>query len=209
MAWRPRRAWLALTAGLGVEGRRALEAYEQIAGHYGEPQRAYHTLQHVGYVLQTAQQLASAENSLAPIQLAAWLHDVVYDPRAPDNEARSASFAADLLQRLGQPPALIGEVQRLILLTGGHQTSPEDVDGAVLLDADLAVLAARPVEYALYAAAIRHEYDWVDEQAYRAGRIAVLQRFLQRPFIYHTPPMRHGPEQKARHNLRAEIARLS
>jgi predicted metal-dependent HD superfamily phosphohydrolase len=60
-----------------------------------------------------------------------------------------------------------------------------------------------------YAAAIRREYAWLPEARYRTGRIAVLQQFLQRRFIYHTGPMRQEREEQARKNLVSEIARLT
>lgn len=63
--------------------------------------------------------------------------------------------------------------------------------------------------YARYAAAIHREYAWLPEARYRTGRIAVLQRFLQRRIIYHTEPMRQEREEQARQNLAPEIARLS
>jgi predicted metal-dependent HD superfamily phosphohydrolase len=61
--------------------------------------------------------------------------------------------------------------------------------------------------YDAYAEAIRREYDWVPEEAYRTGRAAVLERFLTRPRLYHTAAMTtHEPA--ARANLRREIERL-
>ena len=78
----------------------------------------------------------------------------------------------------------------------------------MLLDADLAILGAAPQRYARYAADIRKEYSWVPEADYRAGRAAVLERFLASPRIYQTPLMFDEGEQSARANLRAELAEL-
>ena len=75
-----------------------------------------------------------------------------------------------MLGPLGAPPTIRDEIARLIVLTKTHQANADDVDGRLLLDADLSVLGAEESEYDRYATAIRQEYDWVAEDAYRAGR---------------------------------------
>lgn len=201
--------WLKLTAELGVEWESARRAFAELERHYATGLRAYHTLDHVRQVLHDLERLAPHAQDLTQLQVAAWLHDVIYDPRATDNEERSAVYAERLLQILGQPRAFISAVRRLILLTKHDNTAPVDADGRVLLDADLAILGAPPPDYARYAAAIRVEYGWLPEDTYRSGRVVVLQRFLRRPSIYQTAPMRQEREQTARANLQAEIEGLS
>lgn len=203
------RAWLDLTGQLALDSQAARDAFAAIAARYAESHRAYHTLAHVGHVLHEIERLAPNAPNLRAVKLAAWFHDVVYDPRASDNEARSAAYAGKRLQVLGQPQALITEVQRLIMLTRSHEAGSDDDAGQILCDADLAILGASETRYRRYSDAIRREYAWVDEAAYRAGRIAVLQQFLQRSRIYHTATMQHEREQIARHNLDAEIQRLT
>ena len=172
--------------------------WSELVRHYAEPHRHYHTLDHVRAVVEAL----PAEASPALI-LAAWYHDVIYDPRASDNEQRSADFL-----RLAMPDSPhLESACRLILLTQTHQAAEDDHEGHLLLDADLAILASTPALYDAYAEAIRREYDWVPEEAYRSGRAAILERFLARPCIYHTARMApHEP--KARDNLRREIERL-
>ena len=84
-----------------------------------------------------------------------------------------------------------------------------DGPGCALLDADLAILGAASDEYDRYAAAIRREYAWVDENAYRAGRSQVLQGFLHRPCIFHTADWAARAENPARCNLQREIDALA
>jgi predicted metal-dependent HD superfamily phosphohydrolase len=107
-------------------------------------------------------------------------------------------------------PEVVPNVVELILATEhGRTTEPStDRDKAVLLDADLAILAAEGKRYARYAADIRKEYDFVPEADYRKGRTAVLNGFLSRPRIFHTPLMFEEGEESARRNLRAEIEQL-
>ena len=174
-----------------------------LAARYGEPGRHYHTLDHIRAVLDRIDALWP--DAPPALQLAAWLHDVVYDSRAADNEERSADYARAVLPALGVPSEVIDETARLILLTRSHDTDPDDGAGHTLLDADLAVLSADAPTYDAYAAAIRREYAWVAESDYRAGRRRVLERFLDRPRIYLTIEMAEA-EPRARDNLRREIA---
>lgn len=201
--------WLALTAAFGVGQSDAQQVLADLARRYGESKRVYHTLEHAWSVVQHAARLASHAANLETVQLAAWFHDAIYNPRAPDNEERSAAYATGILQQWEQSQSRIGNVRRLILLTKDHRPASNDGDGQVLVDADLAILGAPPAAYARYAAAIRREYSWVSDSNYASGRVTILERFLHRPYIYFTPPMRREREQRARANLNAEIERLS
>jgi predicted metal-dependent HD superfamily phosphohydrolase len=192
-------------AGLGCDAEAARAAFADLSGRYGEPHRHYHTLEHVAEVLRAVRELAPADPDPA-LLLAAWFHDVIYDPRAGDNEERSAGHARAVLEALGVPEAVRAEAARLILLTRTHSAGPDDLLGQVLLDADLGVLGAFAERYDRYAAAIRREYAWVPEDGYRAGRRRVLESFLARPRIYATDAMFARGEAAARANLRREIA---
>ena len=151
-------------------------------------------------MLQTLQPLSNEPALL----LAAWFHDAIYDSRAKDNEERSADLAAEMLAEMSVAD-VIAEVRRLILLTKTHDPADSDHAGQLLVDADLAILGTEPAEYQAYATAIREEYAWVPEEAYRAGRRAVLENFLRRPHIYRTAALA-GLEAAARRNLAAEVA---
>lgn len=209
---RRREAFAAACAAAGADGPAGrlgpgvLALYAEIGRRYGEEGRFYHTLTHVDAVLAVVGRLARPAD-LPALRLAAWLHDVVYDPRAADNEARSAAFAAERLAPLGVDPGLIQQVQQLILCTQTHEAA--DGAGHVLLDADLAILGAPAAAYDAYAAAVRREYAHVPELAYRAGRAQVLTRFLQRPAIFQTPVMRQTHEAAARANVARELRALA
>jgi predicted metal-dependent HD superfamily phosphohydrolase len=102
----------------------------------------------------------------------------------------------------------VAEVRRLVLLTAGHDPDPDDRDGALLCDADLAVLGAPPQVYDRYAAAVRREYAHVPEPAFRAGRAEVLARLLELPALFRLPPTAARWERPARDNLTRELAAL-
>ncbi len=201
-------AWQDFTINhLGVPPGTADAVFDDLASRYREPGRQYHTLEHIRHVLTWVNRLSG--NPSDALWLAGWLHDVIYDPHASDNEERSAEYARCVIVQMGLSREIREETARLILLTRTHETSADDREGHILLDADLAILGAEEADYDAYAAAIRREYAWVSEPDYRAGRRHVLERFLARPRLYFTGAMFESGEQRARANLAREIATLA
>ncbi|MBM4071773.1 MAG: hypothetical protein FJ271_23030 [Planctomycetes bacterium] len=197
-----RRAWHDLLRTWAVAESPAEQAFADVCRRYAEPGRYYHTLDHIQDMLMTVQSLAVHAQNLNAIKLAVWLHDVIYDSKASDNEERSAAYAERLCEQLGilDGPRVAALIQR----TKAHDAGGYS-DAKVLLDADLAVLGASAIVYQEYAANIRREYAWVPDATYRSGRRQVLERFLTRPAIYHF--LSHL-EKSARLNLATEIAGL-
>jgi predicted metal-dependent HD superfamily phosphohydrolase len=198
-----RRKWHDLVGAWAVTPSPANETFEVIRQHYAGPGRFYHTLDHVGAMLETVESLAAFARNLNAVKLAVWLHDVIYDSRASDNEARSAEYAEQLCEKLSIPEGRV--VASLILNTKTHDAG-DDPDAQVLIDADLAILGASESAYRAYADQIRQEYAWVPEPDFRAGRRQVLTKFLTRPRIYH---LLIHLEEAARRNITAEISRLA
>lgn len=196
------RKWHDLLSTWDVDTLLAGRKLGEVFTHYSEPSRFYHTLEHIQLVLETVENLATFARNPGAVKLAAWLHDVIYDSQASDNEERSAEFAMRLCDEFGIPEG--GDVALLILKTKTHDAR-EDPDAKILLDADLSVLGASETDYRVYAEQIRQEYAWAPESAYRNGRRNVLMRFLARPKIFHLLGHLEGP---ARRNLAAEIGQL-
>ncbi|MBZ4322812.1 HD domain-containing protein [Streptomyces huiliensis] len=179
---------------------------------WSEPQRRYHTTAHLTAVLDRVDELAEhaeTPRDLAAVRLAAWFHDAVYLPERSTNEERSARLAGRALAELGIPEDVTAEVVRLVLLTVGHDPAPGDRNGELLCDADLAVLGGAPEAYATYAAEVRQEYGFVPDEAFRAGRAAVLRQLLGLPRLFRTPRGYERWERAARHNLTTELALLT
>lgn len=198
-----------------VHDARALGAGGDVAGagarllaHWAEPHRGYHDLRHLDEVLERIDTLAPYAVDLPVVRLAGWFHDAVYDPAAEDNEARSAAYAEDVLTAMRVDPAAVEVISRLVRLTATHDPADGDLDGAVLCDADLAILAAPPDRYADYADGVRREYAHLDDAAFAAGRRAVLETLAARPVLFRTAHGRAQWEAAARANLGAELSRL-
>ncbi len=198
-----RRKWHDLLRSWAVAPSLADPAFEEVRELYAGPGRFYHTFDHVETVLETVESLGSYARNLNAVKLAAWLHDVIYDSRASDNEERSADYAERLCEKLSIPEGRL--IAALIRKTKTHDAGG-DADAHVLLDADLAILGANEPAYRAYSERIRQEYAWVPEPDYRTGRRRVLQSFLSRPRIYH---LLRPLEEPARRNIAAEIAQLA
>jgi predicted metal-dependent HD superfamily phosphohydrolase len=197
-------------AGATADDADLTAAGDYLLSRWSEPQRHYHTADHLTAVLDVVDRFAALAPHPERVRLAAWMHDAVYDPRAlgDANERDSAEFAAGLLATLGVPDKATGEVARLVGLTAGHSTTSDDPDGELLCDADLAILASPDQAYADYAAAVRREYAHVPDDDFRAGRARVLVALLELPSIYRLEPLREAWEENARVNLERELRSL-
>lgn len=178
--------------------------YEQLLQAYNEPQRHYHTLQHLAECLQLQSESAHLAQRPAEIAIALWFHDAVYDVKAHDNEARSADWAVAALLAAGVSAEVQARVHALIMATE-HTAAPLAGDAALLVDIDLAILAATPARFAEYERQIRQEYAWVPADVFVEKRNAVLQGFLARPQIYSTAFFQQQREAQARSNVQTVL----
>jgi len=188
------------------------DTLDRLLARHREPHRHYHTATHVAAVLATADDLLAEVEGAdgAAVLLALFFHDAVYDPQAAPcaNETASAALAERELAALAVGAGCVDAARAAILATAGHVLPPDaPLTTAVVLDADLAILAAEPARYEAYATGVRSEYAHVDDAAWQTGRAAVLAAFLDRPTIFVTAPMQPR-EARARANLSAELARL-
>ncbi|MFR9751853.1 metal-dependent phosphohydrolase [Nocardia sp. 004] len=198
-----------LTQWIELAGERAADLGTDLVARYGEPHRRYHTVHHLAGMLRVIDELAADAADLDAVRYAAFFHDAIYAVDRTDNEERSAELAETTLAELGAAPELSREVGRLVRLTAAHNPAPGDYNGAVLCDADLAVLAADSSDYAAYTRAVRAEYQHVPDELFRIGRAAVLRKLAEQPSLYHTTAARRRYESAARANLAAELTELT
>ncbi|MFV0306555.1 MAG: hypothetical protein ACK5OX_02290 [Desertimonas sp.] len=183
---------------------------DEVIGAHRQPARRYHGVRHVTWVVRHVFELGDREPiaDLDAVVAAAFYHDAVYDPRRADNETSSARWAQRALSGLGWQASRTHDVAALIGLTVDHRPTP-GTDGAVLVDADLAVLGSGPAAYGAYVRGVRGEYAHIPEPDWRVGRPAVLRAFLDRDHVLTTPTARQRWESRARANLTAELAALT
>lgn len=183
---------------------------DRVLARHREKHRRYHTCAHVAWVIRHIEELTAGEpiDHIDEVIAAAFYHDAVYEPEYPANERASARLARRDLATLGWSDESIARVGSMIEATEHDASDDVGGDTAVLLDADLAILAADPAGYSAYVAGVRAEYRHVSGEDWRAGREGVLRGLLGRPSIYLTRTGRELWEARARANLTAELATL-
>lgn len=174
-----------------------------LASHYDEPHRAYHNATHIAEMLGWFDWVWDRVGWDAPadVYAATLFHDVIYDPLATTNEARSADLAV--------AHGASARTHRLILLTARHgamSTGDVDRDAAHFLDSDTAILGAAPDVFDAYDAAIRREYAEVPDAAFITGRTKFLQTMLARPRIFLSELFHAELDDRARTNLARAVA---
>ncbi|MEO8623031.1 MAG: N-methyl-D-aspartate receptor NMDAR2C subunit [bacterium] len=197
--------WQASWKRLGVNAPEE-HTYAIVIARYAEPQRKYHTMQHLDECFahfDAARHLAERPDE---VEVALWFHDAVYDVRADDNEERSAEWAGHVATQLVRS-SVAERISQLVLATK-HNAAPPSPDAALLVDVDLAILGAVIARFDEYEQQVREEYAWVPGILFRRERRKILQGFLARPHVYSTEHFRTRYEQPARANLTRSIERL-
>jgi len=177
---------------------------DELLARYAEPQRKYHTRQHLAECLALFDECRALAAHPAEVETALWFHDAIYDVKGSGNEERSADWAHEALLAAGVSPAAADRVRRLVLVTK-HDGVPGNIDEQVLVDIDLAILGAERPRFDEYERQIRDEYAYVPGFLFRRKRREILRTFLDRPVLYSTPALRERLDARARENLRRAI----
>ena len=201
--------WRSLTGAIGARGDVA-GTFADLDRRHREPGRCYHTWDHIADCLAELDTAPGLCDRPEAVELALWFHDAVYDPRAGDNEARSAELLREAAARLGIDAGLADRAAVLVMATAHPaDLTPPDRDADAIRDIDLAILGAPPARFGAYEAAVRREYAFLPESEWRTGRSRVLRMFLGLPRIFLTAPFHERLEQRARTNLADSVQRLA
>lgn len=190
------RAW----SGVGAAGEGGA-LFAQLMAAYAEPQRHYHTQQHLGECLSAFDDARALAGHPDEVELALWFHDAIYDVKGHQNEQRSADWARDALRDAGVSTDAAQHVHDLIMATR-HTAVPSGRDEQLLVDIDLSILGAERARFDEYEQQIRKEYAYVPGFLFRRKRREILKGFLDRSAIYSTPHFHDMLEARARDNLR-------
>lgn len=191
--------WTQFSAELILDKKQAEVLYSLLENAYTESQRYYHTIQHIIECLDLFHQIKAQFNDPITVELAIWFHDIIYDPKASNNEEQSAA----LMQKYCSNLLVSDQIQKVydcIIATKKHQASI-DQDLNYLLDIDLAILGSSTVRFAEYEQQIQQEYAWVEPELYKLKRAEVLQYFFQMKPLYQTEYFRQLFEDQAKQNL--------
>jgi predicted metal-dependent HD superfamily phosphohydrolase len=201
-----RSSWSRCWKGLHASGD-GITLMKKLIAAYEEPQRQYHTLQHLNECFTLFEPNRHLAKYPAEVEIALWFHDAVYDIKAQDNEARSANWAAEELAAAQVSQESIERVKQLIMATC-HSALPEGQDQQLLVDIDLSILGSSRHRFIEYETQVRGEYQWVPGFLFRKKRRGILKEFLARNPIYNTPEIRQALESQARDNLAYSVKQL-
>ncbi|WP_262689409.1 HD domain-containing protein [Kordiimonas aestuarii] len=182
----------------------SIMVYNDLCTRMSEPQRFYHTLEHVDELLT----LATDAGIDSPwLDAAIWFHDAVYTPGDGDNEAASARLATRTMARLSLTDDAQAHVITAIHASKDHKSTDPDV--MAFLDLDMAILGSPPGRYIRYAADVRREFGHISDWRFGMGRKQFLKGCLKRKHIYLTPWFHERFEAQARANMQAELKGFS
>lgn len=193
------RRWQELWGRLGAAESSDV-VFESLLAAHAEPQRYYHTAQHLTECFARLTELRATAERPDEIELALWFHDGVYNTTHKDNEERSAAWARETALANGLSAEVVDRIVALILMTR-HSTVTRATDSAVIVDCDLGILAAPRERFDEYERQIREEYAWVPAAIYKFERRKVLRGFTSRQWIYSTELFRRLHEARARENI--------
>ena len=191
--------WQSAWADLGLR-LPVPEVLASLLARWAEPQRKYHTLQHLRECLELFERDRALAEHPGEVAIALWFHDAVYETSRHDNEAASADWAGRVLREAGADAAVVDRVHALIMATR-HSEVPSTPDAELLVDIDLAILGAEPARFAEYERQIRDEYGFVPEAVFREKRADILRAFLERPALFATAAYAARLDGVARANL--------
>ncbi len=151
----------------------------KIASAWQEAHRHYHSEMHLAFLLDEIEKYLQAQK-LNPehygvLVMAAFFHDIVYDPTQQDNEAQSVKVFEQMTTKTHPNRALIKEI---ILDTQHHQ-------GSGVLSKQFSALDMRVVtdssfeELLTWERQIFKEYQFLDYSLYKEGRIQLLEKFIK------------------------------
>lgn len=196
--------FIELTAPFAPNEESVLELWNELEQAYSGKGRYYHNLQHIAFMLKNAFTHQQEVDDFDTLAFSIFYHDVVYNPKKSNNEAKSAELMAKRLSATSFPEGKIEKCHHQILATKEH-SSEDDGDTRFLLDLDLLILGESPESYKTYTSNIRKEYAMYPDFMYKPARKKVLKHFLDMPKIYKTKLFINSHEEQARENLKWEL----
>jgi predicted metal-dependent HD superfamily phosphohydrolase len=191
----------------GNSSPKAARWFGRLRDLYSEPHRQYHNDQHIVDCLSEFDPAWKLAHEPLAVELAIWFHDAIYNPRAADNEERSADLATQFINETGIARGFQSAVAQLVLATKHHYGSLHR-DTVLIVDIDLSILGQNPERFWKYEEQIRREYEWVPQDVFAVKRAEILERFLSRSKIFGTEFFFGKCEAQARLNLAESIRRL-
>ncbi len=181
--------------------------HQLLADAYQEPQRRYHTLEHIEHCLCMFDLCQSMADDPDALEIAIWFHDVVYVPGKRDNEALSAELYLEMSSG-GHGDKMRERVVRLIMATLHDGTSLEDSDSSFMVDIDLSSFALSFQDFLHDSQNLRAENPQLSDADYYQKQSNFQSCLLSRQKFFLSDFFHQRYEQQARDNLSRYFKRI-
>jgi predicted metal-dependent HD superfamily phosphohydrolase len=180
---------------------------------YQQPNRFYHTLEHIAHCIQELQWLSANHegiNNTEQLFLALLAHDFIYNSDNKDisDECQSALWFETFLNKINYNKSHTDIIIKMIKATQHFNTedlTQNDILN-ILCSIDLSILAQPAKIYKWYKDMVRQEYCFIPDSKFAIGRIKILQKLLS-DNIYKSNLFAHY-ESRAKCNIEEELLLL-
>ena len=174
--------------------------YQRLLAGYHEPQRHYHTLDHIKHCLGMFEDCKSLVHDPDSLEMAIWFHDVILVSGRRDNEAQSAELYLELSAgiQLDETRQL---VKRLIMATLHNGDSLDDADSIYMVDIDLSSFGLSWDGFLRDSLNLRAENPHLGDQDYQLNQTGFQRSLLARPRFFLSDFFFDHFEKQARDNL--------
>ena len=182
--------------------------HQRLFSGYNEPQRYYHTFDHIRHCLAMFDECRSRLDNPDAVELAVWFHDVVFESGKADNEARSARLYEELSDGVhdAETRAL---VDRLIMATLHNGNDLEDEDAKYMVDIDLASFGLPWEEFLRDSENLRRESGDLSDTDYYSRALGFHDWLRSRERFVQTDFFAARYEEQARRNIARYLEHIS
>ena len=173
--------------------------HQHLIDSYSEPQRYYHTLDHIEYCLSLFDEISSDAHNPDAIELAIWYHDVVYTPGAVDNEQLSADQFMATSDGVFDD-ALRDTIYRHIMATVHNGSEVKDTDTQYMLDIDLSSFGRPWPEFIRDSDNLRLEMKDQPDEVFYQKQAAFQDKLFGQPRFFKSDYFHDKYEIQARQN---------
>ncbi len=156
-------------------------ALHEILAHWQQKHRYFHTTTHLQHILSAIkndfEQGKISQEDREILDISAYLHDVIYNPKKQDNEQQSAELVRYFFPKLPQEKIQI--VEKIILETKNHEST--STLSTLFCGYDMQIITHSSLgELWEYERQIFKEFQYLDYAIYKAGRIFLLTSFAKK-----------------------------
>jgi predicted metal-dependent HD superfamily phosphohydrolase len=161
----------------------SMAIYQRLLAGYNEPQRHYHTLDHIEHCLGMFEDCKALVCEPDALEMAIWMHDVILVSGRRDNEALSAALYLEL-SRGAQRDEMRELVSRLIMATLHNGDALDDADSNFMVDIDLSSFGLPWDKFLRDSLNLRAENPQLRDQDYQLNQTGFQRGLLARPRFF-------------------------